>query len=615
MNVLRWFSRRAQTADERSIIRGPFTHLDGSIWRARGVTSGGDHQTGRYASQLKLYENGEPMLAAHQPYTAIQLGGEGRYNHWESDLLFSTSDGSDPNTNGRTYSYDLSLDYDTWEHARLARAAKRWHLHPGGAAILAGNGRFVPPPLIANLGLTNKCNLRCDICGSQKHLDNAGVRRRHMSFDVFNAVAETLFPMLSVVELNSQGDPLLYPRIESVLETVARHGCEIKIQHNGTLLVHGVVDLVLQQYGTIMLSLDAVGPKFDEVRRGGVWSKAEPGLRRLLSERNPGRLSVGVYPTLTGRTIGEAINTVRWCAENDVDCIGFHRYMPVAGSTETAPTEAEYQAVCDEIRRWLQAENDPLRVQFEGDSLNSRQVVDRKNEYADVRKAVAYMESGKVMFPTRAGESGADPLVTCAAPDEYVEIGLEGQIGVCCRSQDVALGHATSIEEFAAVWLGANYDLIRRSLKRGEKSAYPLPNCAECVKFFAPDEAVGRSAVDYVAADAAANEGNDQRLQLNDQDVILLETVQKESGFCHISVFPLGIAAVEYELWEDDLPLGPGGTLHDAIRQHGGGRFHVGANAIYFSTSDGSDARRNGRVYTLRRVATDNPFQRATVTG
>ena len=108
-----------------------------------------------------------------------------------------------------------------------------------------------------------------------------------MPLQTFEAVAETIFPFLASVELNSQGDPLLHPNVDTVLARIAEHGCDIKVQHNGTLLSDRIIDLLLRQCGTIMLSLDAVGPEFDAVRRGGVWEKATPGLVRLLSRRIP----------------------------------------------------------------------------------------------------------------------------------------------------------------------------------------------------------------------------------------------------------------------------------------------------------------------------------------
>lgn len=591
-----WLNRDLGSGTQKS-LKGPFKPTGGYGWTMRLPGSGGDDDANRYRSALCLYENDKRLLSAHQPGVAINVGGEGRYVHWEDGVFFSSTDGTDPNTNGRRYSYDFSLNMDEWEQERLKRGARRWLLHPQGAAVLERAGAAeVPPPITANLGLTNKCNLRCEICGSQRHLDNTGVRRRHMDYAVFEAVAETLFPLLSVVELNSQGDPLLYPRIHDVLATIQRHRCEVKIQHNGTLLTNSTIDLILQQYGTIMLSLDAVGEKFDDVRRGGVWAKAHVGLERLLRERLPSRLSIGAYPTLTKRTIGEALNVANWCAEHRVENIGFHRYVPIQGSWEEAPTDDEYAALCDKLRRWCDDTHDAVQIMFEGERLNRATPPDLRTEYPDPIKKIATAESGKFMFPMEARARGADPFTSCSSPSEYVEIGLDGQISACCRSQDVSLGHATSLGAFADAWLGSNYARIRRSLLRGAKGAYPLPNCASCVAFFAPTEAADRAPMQY-AEPASAGE---DRLDVSEGGEIEVESIQKETGHCHIAVFPIGVGAAEYELWEDDRRLGPKGVLHEEIRNEGMGRYHLGRTQLYFSTSDGTDARRNGRMYVLR---------------
>jgi hypothetical protein len=54
-------------------------------------------------SSLRLYENGQPLGAAHSLHSDIRERGQGRYSHWNGHLWFSTSDSSDPRTNGRTY--------------------------------------------------------------------------------------------------------------------------------------------------------------------------------------------------------------------------------------------------------------------------------------------------------------------------------------------------------------------------------------------------------------------------------------------------------------------------------------------------------------------------------
>jgi len=51
-------------------------------------------------------------------------------------------------------------------------------------------------------------------------------------------------------------------------------------------------------------------------------------------------------------------------------------------------------------------------------------------------------------------------------------------------------------------------------------------------------------------------------------------------------------------LLEDGLPLAKAHCGHDDIRQLGKGRYSHWCNAVYFATSDDSDPRTNGRVYT-----------------
>jgi predicted AlkP superfamily phosphohydrolase/phosphomutase len=55
------------------------------------------------ASRFVLYENDQELGPAHSLHDTIRQVGRGAYSHWDSSLYFSTSDRSDPRTNGRTY--------------------------------------------------------------------------------------------------------------------------------------------------------------------------------------------------------------------------------------------------------------------------------------------------------------------------------------------------------------------------------------------------------------------------------------------------------------------------------------------------------------------------------
>src|SRR5262245_16029371 len=53
------------------------------------------------------------------------------------------------------------------------------------------------------------------------------------------------------------------------------------------------------------------------------------------------------------------------------------------------------------------------------------------------------------------------------------------------------------------------------------------------------------------------------------------------------------------KLTENGRPLGPGGALHEDIRQMGQGRYSHLGGGLYFSTSDNSDPTTNGRAYVM----------------
>ena len=54
-------------------------------------------------SPAVLYEDGKPLGPGHSTFAEIATEGHGRYFHGIKELIFSSSDNSDPNRNGRRY--------------------------------------------------------------------------------------------------------------------------------------------------------------------------------------------------------------------------------------------------------------------------------------------------------------------------------------------------------------------------------------------------------------------------------------------------------------------------------------------------------------------------------
>ena len=88
--------------------------------------------------------------------------------------------------------------------------------------------------------------------------------------------------------------------------------------------------------------------------------------------------------------------------------------------------------------------------------------------------------------------------------------------------------------------------------------------------------------------------------------------IQPENGHCYIASMDFGEEGDKdtgnksmLVLFEDGKPLGPPRAVHQSIREQGQGRFsHWTRAGLYFSASDNSDPRSNGRKY---EIASANP--------
>jgi hypothetical protein len=88
-------------------LKAPFHKYDagGSAYIA-GVPSLESGDTGERPtrSPYVVCENRRPLGPAHSAHAEIASKGNGRFSHWATTgFIFSTSDNSDPNTNGRRY--------------------------------------------------------------------------------------------------------------------------------------------------------------------------------------------------------------------------------------------------------------------------------------------------------------------------------------------------------------------------------------------------------------------------------------------------------------------------------------------------------------------------------
>jgi hypothetical protein len=74
-------------------------------WFPRGARLGeADSEDDNERSRVLIYEDDKPLGPPHSPHADIGGLGMGRFSHWRGQgFVFSSSDNSDPATNGRSY--------------------------------------------------------------------------------------------------------------------------------------------------------------------------------------------------------------------------------------------------------------------------------------------------------------------------------------------------------------------------------------------------------------------------------------------------------------------------------------------------------------------------------
>jgi hypothetical protein len=94
--VLKRFFGRPYAGEVRA-----FRHDEGHSWVA-SVPSNllSDEEA---ASCLVVFEDDRRLGPGHSPHDEIRRQGKGRFSHWGAQIYFSTSDNSNPTTNGRRY--------------------------------------------------------------------------------------------------------------------------------------------------------------------------------------------------------------------------------------------------------------------------------------------------------------------------------------------------------------------------------------------------------------------------------------------------------------------------------------------------------------------------------
>jgi len=178
-----------------------------------------------------------------------------------------------------------------------ARSGKRRRL-PADAVRVGFNyltavygGDRVPPPAPAALliGITNKCNLRCDFCFHAGNDIPTGLRRPKglMTEERFAAIIDQARGWCTHLHFGLFGEPTLHPRFLDFVRLAVEAQLTVAVFTNGTLLdAERARELVEIGPASVTFSLEGHTPEeYTRLRVGSRWDGVMDNLRGLVAAK------------------------------------------------------------------------------------------------------------------------------------------------------------------------------------------------------------------------------------------------------------------------------------------------------------------------------------------
>lgn len=403
-------------------LNTPFRHIRGTCWEATlpddmcGTCNTGEHP---YRSTLVLKENATPLKLPYASGLNIVYSGGGAYNHWNT-LRFSTSDNTDPNTNGRKYEIEI-LDKPHQE-------------------------KTIPLPKLVHVVLSHNCNLYCRICRDKPYTNYP-----FMELELFAKIGEQLFPTAVELRLDSGGEILLHKDLPKILNIVSHYDLPFFSSSNGMLMNAKNARLLAEStLHHIQISLDSpVKETLEWIRRGANFERVLAGVKNLVQARKDvGRpFLITFHAAIMRENVRQLPDLVRLAHDLGIEGVtGCHLFVHACTDPESS---------CF----WNQKEYNEMR----------------EKAIATAREIDSFYY-GPAPFSAEV-DVPANKSNFCLYPEHGVYIVPGGDVKACCISPIYSFGNLGE-QSFEEVWNGEKYNKLRTTYNTENPF---LPNCKGCL--------------------------------------------------------------------------------------------------------------------------------------
>jgi len=346
-----------------------------------------------------------------------------------------------------------------------------------------GRGRALPPRYI-DIKMTNRCNLRCRMCGQwgeKGTFRNASseVLREELELPVLRSLADDVRRFKPMFYLWG-GEPLLYKSLIPFIAHLKSRGMMCAINTNGTLLAEMAEDLVELGAANLLISVDGPKDVHDRVRGvPGTYDKVMAGVERVLAVKRDRRATkpyVTFVTTVNRDNATEFHRVYDIAAELGVDFVGLQFGTFTTEKTGRAYEERLRKTLGCEATSWrgfLSYDHSGLDVAAVQEGL--RRIRSARHPFGTYFIPDLSPEELPRYYSTTGRMNGCR---TCIVPWIRADILPNGDVYPCIDFPDYIVGniHETPLTK---LWNGPRYVRFRREL---QKSLFSI--CTRCSSLY-----------------------------------------------------------------------------------------------------------------------------------
>lgn len=347
----------------------------------------------------------------------------------------------------------------------------------------------VPHPVNLNLESTLGCNLECVMCGS--HLSGVTKMRRSMDSELLARVEAQVVDGIEELSLTVAGEPFLTPRLPQFVAVAERHGAELSLNTNATLLKDtNLLRRVMRQSSVLRFSVDgATAETYEAIRVKSSFATVIENIQLAVKIRDElprnERPRLVMCMVLMRDNVHELVEMVRLADELRLDRLDVAHVTVLvpemdAQSTRHIPAEvdaalkaAQHEADVRGFRANLPPLMSGVRVTRSPRAAMRLGLAELRQISSRRLHRLARTLSRKAVMARWSRSAGG--RVPCHFLQDGVFITIQGEVAPCPMPGRPIAGNLWE-QSFDAIWNGEVLTRMRRGFIDGE----PERCCAHC---------------------------------------------------------------------------------------------------------------------------------------